>query len=96
MAGVGVAGGGGRGAAGRGRGATGGAPAPAIPGPGARGPPPPPRDNVAPAPRNHHRKPGETSSDPKISHPNFKTSNSKIHFPLHSYNFNTKPGWSAR
>ncbi|XP_069357180.1 RIMS-binding protein 2 isoform X9 [Maniola hyperantus] len=25
-------------------------------GPGARGPPPPPRDNVAPAPRNHHRK----------------------------------------
>ncbi|XP_068623681.1 RIMS-binding protein 2 [Battus philenor] len=26
------------------------------PGPGARGPPPPPRDNVAPAPRNHHRK----------------------------------------
>ncbi|XP_041971946.1 RIMS-binding protein 2 isoform X4 [Aricia agestis] len=33
---------------GRGRGAP--------PGPGARGPPPPPRDNVAPAPRNHHRK----------------------------------------
>lgn len=28
------------------------------PGPGARGPPPPPRDNVAPAPRNHHRKTG--------------------------------------
>ncbi|CAG9559185.1 unnamed protein product [Danaus chrysippus] len=26
------------------------------PGPGARGPPPPPRENVAPAPRNHHRK----------------------------------------
>lgn len=37
--------------AGRGRGA---------PGPGARGPPPPPRDNVAPAPRNHHRKPGSS------------------------------------
>ncbi|CAH0402680.1 unnamed protein product [Chilo suppressalis] len=35
--------------AGRGRGAP-------PPGPGARGPPPPPRDNVAPAPRNHHRK----------------------------------------
>ncbi|CAK1590152.1 unnamed protein product [Parnassius mnemosyne] len=34
--------------AGRGRGAP--------PGPGARGPPPPPRDNVAPAPRNQHRK----------------------------------------
>ncbi|CAH0713674.1 unnamed protein product, partial [Brenthis ino] len=33
---------------GRGRGAP--------PGPGARGPPPPPRDNVAPVPRNHHRK----------------------------------------
>lgn len=28
------------------------------PGPGARGPPPPPRENVAPAPRNHHRKTG--------------------------------------
>ncbi|KAJ0173196.1 hypothetical protein K1T71_011372 [Dendrolimus kikuchii] len=27
-----------------------------VPGPGARGPPPPPRDNVGPAPRNHHRK----------------------------------------
>lgn len=37
---------------GRGRGAP--------PGPGARGPPPPPRDNVAPAPRNHHRKTGMT------------------------------------
>ncbi|KAM3963799.1 LOW QUALITY PROTEIN: RIMS binding protein [Aphomia sociella] len=40
------------GGAGRGRGGTAGA----APGPGARGPPPPPRDNVAPAPRNHHRK----------------------------------------
>ncbi|XP_052751933.1 peripheral-type benzodiazepine receptor-associated protein 1 isoform X6 [Galleria mellonella] len=38
--------------AGRGRGGSAGA----APGPGARGPPPPPRDNVAPAPRNHHRK----------------------------------------
>ncbi|XP_075983360.1 RIMS binding protein isoform X4 [Anticarsia gemmatalis] len=56
VAGVGVAGGGGRGA-GRGRGVVGGVQAPAMPGPGARGPPPPPRDNVAPAPRNHHRKP---------------------------------------
>ncbi|XP_026313445.1 peripheral-type benzodiazepine receptor-associated protein 1 isoform X4 [Hyposmocoma kahamanoa] len=38
--------------AGRGRGGVIGVP----PGPGARGPPPPPRDNVAPAPRNQHRK----------------------------------------
>lgn len=39
---------------GRGRGGVIGVP----PGPGARGPPPPPRDNVAPAPRNQHRKTG--------------------------------------
>ncbi|CAB3245774.1 unnamed protein product [Arctia plantaginis] len=55
-AGVGMAGPGGRNA-GRGRGVAGGVQAPTMPGPGARGPPPPPRDNVAPVPRNHHRKP---------------------------------------
>ncbi|XP_037292571.1 RIMS-binding protein 2 isoform X2 [Manduca sexta] len=61
---VGVAGMRGPGAgAGRGRGmGPGPGPGPSMgaagpaPGPGARGPPPPPRDNVAPAPRNHHRK----------------------------------------
>lgn len=66
-AGVGMAGPGGRNA-GRGRGVAGGVQAPAMPGPGARGPPPPPRDNVAPVPRNHHRKPGETPTKPKRTH----------------------------